>query len=156
MYIKGVTYGTFKPKDGFQFPEVSVIEKDFGMMAQNGMNCVRTYTVPPLYLLDIAKKNDLKVMVGLPWEQHITFLDTVKKDIVKRVKQAVTGCKKHPAIFCYTVGNEIPAPIVRWYKKERIESFLKELYRAAKEADPEGLVMVDMVLLGILLMVTIF
>lgn len=142
MYIKGVTYGTFKPLNGIQYPEIAAIEKDFEMMAVNGMNCVRTYTVPPSYLFDIALKNNLKVMVGLPWEQHITFLDTeeCRTDIIRRVKEDVIGCQKHPAVLCYTVGNEIPAPIVRWYGKKRIENFLKKLYNAVKEADPEGLV----------------
>jgi len=142
LYIKGVTYGTFKPFNGNQFPEIAVIEEDFRMMAANCINCVRTYTVPPLYLLDIALKYDLKVMVGLPWEQHITFLDDEanKKDIVRRVKKGVLDCNKHSAILCYAIGNEIPAQIVRWYGKKKIEAFLEELYHAAKEADPQGLV----------------
>ncbi len=142
IFIKGVTYGTFKPQHEHQFPEKAVVEKDFAMMAVNGINCVRTYTVPPLYLLDAAQQYHLKVMVGLPWEQHLTFLDDDKtqKDIIRRVTEGVVQCKKHPAILCYTVGNEIPATIVRWYGKEKIEVFLKQLYEAAKKADPEGLV----------------
>ena len=74
FYFKGVTYGTFAPDDNdCQFPDISTIEKDFTMMAMHGINCIRTYTVPPIYLLDIADSLHLKVMVGLPWEQHITF-----------------------------------------------------------------------------------
>lgn len=143
FYIKGVTYGTFKPGDmDCQFPDALTIEKDFSMMFSNGLNSVRTYTVPPKYLLDIAHKYHLKVMVGLPWEQHITFLDTAerKKDIITRVRAGVISCQNHPAILCYTIGNEIPAPIVRWYGKTKIEGFLKLLYKAVKQADPEGLV----------------
>src|SRR3990170_1718805 len=89
FYIKGVTYGTFSPgEDGVQYPPVAVVEKDFSIMAQHGINCVRTYTVPPAFLLNIALAHDIKVMVGLPWEQHITFLDNEdrKKSIVERVK----------------------------------------------------------------------
>ncbi|WP_246113299.1 glycosyltransferase [Segetibacter aerophilus] len=143
FYIKGVTYGTFKPDDNdVQFPDAETVEKDFSLMACEGMNAVRTYTVPPKYLLDTAERHQLKVMVGLPWEQHITFLDTKerKKDIVKRVKEGVVFCENHPAILCYTIGNEIPAPIVRWYGKAKIEAFLKSLYKAVKEVDPQGLV----------------
>ena len=40
----------------------------------------------------------------------------------------------------YAVGNEIPAPIVRWHGRRRIESFLRRLYEAAKDEDPDGLV----------------
>jgi hypothetical protein len=78
-------------------------------------------------------------MAGLPWEQHITFYEN-RVDIIKRIREYVKGMKKHPAILCYTIGNEIPAPIVRWYGKKKIEKFLKELYVAVKEEDPDGLV----------------
>ena len=71
FYVKGTTYGTFAPdKDGSQFPPREVVEQDFSMMARYGFNSVRTYTVPPKYLLDLALDYDLKVMVGLPWEQQ--------------------------------------------------------------------------------------
>ena len=143
FYIKGVTYGTFKPDtDGVHFPVPEIIEKDFALMAKHGINAVRTYTVPPVYLLDIAQKFQLRVMVGLPWEQHITFLDNpaIKNDIIKRVQAGVSQTANHPAILCYTIGNEIPAPIVRWYGKKKIEHFLKLLYRAVKQIESEALV----------------
>ena len=143
FYIKGVTYGTFTPNEnGIQFPSKEVVEKDFGLIAKHGFNSVRTYTVPPKYLLDIAWEKGLKIMVGLPWEQHITFLDSrkQKEDILRRIKECVQACNQHPAILCYTVGNEIPAPIVRWYGKERIENFIRQLYKAVKATDPESLV----------------
>ncbi len=143
FYIKGVTYGTFAPdKDGCQFPDVSKIKKDFTMMTMHGINCIRTYTVPPLHLLDIADSLNLKVMVGLPWEQHITFLDkhSIKSDIIRRVKKGVISCNKHAAILCYTIGNEIPPSIVRWYGKNKIEKFLKTLYKEVKSVDPDSLV----------------
>ncbi|QMU31703.1 glycosyltransferase [Adhaeribacter radiodurans] len=143
FFVKGVTYGTFKPQaNGMQFPEESVVEKDFSMMAEQGINCVRTYTVPPAYLLNLALRYKLKVMVGLPWEQHIAFLSSKERkgDIVKRVQEGVLLCKQHPAILCFAIGNEIPANIVRWYGKKKVESFLKELYRIVKSVDPASLV----------------
>src|SRR5689334_20940775 len=107
FYIKGTTYGTFAPRqDGYQFPDKDTVSKDFALMAEHGFNAVRTYTVPPRYLLDLAFEYDLKVMAGLPWEQHITFLDSalVKNDILKRTRESVLSCKKHPAILCFTIG----------------------------------------------------
>lgn len=143
LYIKGVTYGTFKPDEaGVQFPDPAVVRRDFAVMAKAGINSVRVYTVPPVYLLDIALNYHLKVMAGLPWEQHITFLDEEDraKDILTRARQGVLSCKKHPAILCYAIGNEIPASIVRWYGKKKIERFLLELYHTVKRADGESLV----------------
>ena len=143
FYIKGVTYGTFAPQeDGQQFPSGEVVEKDFAMMAEKGINTVRTYTVPPAYLFDIAEKHNLSLMVGLPWEQHITFLDDISRqdDIINRVREAAKSCNNHPSILCFAVGNEIPAPIVRWYGPKKIEAFLQKLYYAVKEVDDDALV----------------
>jgi len=143
FYIKGVTYGTFRPgDDGLQFPPLDIIDKDFAQMADHGVNTVRTYTTPPIKLLDTADKYDLKVMVGLPWEQHITFLDSTTRTnaILESIKQHVKSCHNHPAILCYTIGNEIPAPIVRWYGKSKIEKFLHRVYSTVKKIDPGGLV----------------
>ena len=141
-WIRGVTYGTFKPlEDGAQFPEPEMVKRDFAEMSANGMNTVRVYTVPPIWLLDIAKEFRMRVMVGLPWEQHIAFLDDKDRviQIEDRVRQAVRDCKKHPAILGYSLGNEIPVSIVRWHGKEQIEKFLERLYRIGKAEDPEGL-----------------
>jgi glycosyltransferase involved in cell wall biosynthesis len=143
FYVKGVTYGTFAPQpDGSQFPTPVVVDTDFSLMARHGINCVRTYTTPPRYVLDLALRHGLKVMAGLPWEQHITFLDGKERrqDILRRVKASVLACEQHPALLCYAIGNEIPAPVVRWYGKEKVEAFLQALYRTVKTADPGGLV----------------
>ena len=143
FYVKGVTYGTFCPdENGMQFPDKLIIETDFSMMAAQGINCVRTYTTPPEFLMDLAGKYGLKLMVGLAWEQHITFLDDkkVKESIIQRISKAVESCKRHPAILCYTIGNEIPSPIVRWYGPKKIENFLKKIYQTVKNIDPDTLI----------------
>ena len=143
VWVKGVTYGTFRPGAGdAQFPSASVVARDFAAMASCGLNALRVYTAPPRWLLDLAALHGLRVMVGLPWEQHITFLDdrVGATGIVGRVREAVRSCAGHPAVLCYAVGNEIPASVVRWYGQRRVESFLRELTRAVREEDPDALV----------------
>src|SRR5215203_1755128 len=141
FYIRGVTYGTFRPDEqGGQFSP-NKVKHDFQQLAANCFNSIRTYTVPPGWLLDAARDEGLYVMVGIPWEQHVTFLDDEGrvKSIKERVRFGVQSCAGHSAILCYTIGNEIPSSIVRWYGARRIEQFLKELYEIAKNVDPEGL-----------------
>jgi O-antigen biosynthesis protein len=143
LYIRGVTYGTFRPdSDGHEFHDPDQVERDFAQMAENGINAVRTYTVPPRWLLDIAQRHSLYVMVGLPWEQHIAFLDDKHRadDIEEGVRASVRLCAGHPAILFYAVGNEIPTSIARWHGARRIERFIHRLYRAVKAEDPGGLV----------------
>ena len=143
LWVKGVTYGTFRPNaEGVDYPSPRRVDEDFAGMAAAGFNTVRTYTPPPAWLLDIAHRHGLYVMIGLPWEQHIAFLDDRKRadSIEQRVREAVRPYSGHPGVLCYTIGNEIPASIVRWHGRERIERFLHRLYRAAKDEDPGGLV----------------
>ncbi len=46
----------------------------------------------------------------------------------------------HPAILAFAVGNEIPASIVRWHGRRKVERFLDRLCRAVHRADPQALV----------------
>src|SRR5439155_4791646 len=76
LYVRGVTYGTFRPNEqGEEFPAPEVVEGDFAQMAANGVNAVRTYTPPPLWLLDAAHRQGLRIMAGLPVERSVAFLD---------------------------------------------------------------------------------
>jgi len=143
LYVRGVTYGTFRPgPDGEPFPAPGVVRNDFSLMASVGVNALRTYTVPPAWLLDEAGRHGLHVMAGLPWEQHVTFLDDRRRatGIVGQVRQGVRSCAGHPSLLCYSLGNEIPSSIVRWHGRRRVERFLHRLYEAAKDEDPDGLV----------------
>ena len=93
--IKGACYGTFAPSDGNgHFPPPEQVRTDFAFMAQSGFNTVRTYTVPSLALLDEAEKCGLRVMIGLPWSQHVAFLDDARltRDIRREVTAHVRIC----------------------------------------------------------------
>ena len=143
FWIRGVTYGTFCPDDqGTPFPARGLVERDFTMMAAQGINSVRTYVPPPTWLLDLAYKHGLRVMVGLAWEQHVTFLDdrAMVRTIEDRVREGVNACAGHPAVLCFSIGNEIPPSIVRWHGRRRIERFLKRLYSIGKAEDPDTLI----------------
>jgi O-antigen biosynthesis protein len=143
IYLRGITYGTFRPDaEGHQYPDPETVDRDFSQMSASGINTVRTYTIPPRWLLDKASEHKLWVLAGFPWEGHITFLDDHKRvrDIENRLRSSVLSCLGHPAILCYSIGNEIPSPIVRWHGKYRIEQFLRRLCRIVKSLDPEALV----------------
>ena len=143
LYVRGVTYGTFRSRDGGDdFPPRETVARDFARMAANGINAVRVYTLPARWLLDEAARHGLRVMVGIPWEQHVAFLDDRRRAraIEERVRSGVALCAGHPAVLCYAVGNEIPPSIVRWAGPRRVEQHLRRLYEAAKDADPYALV----------------
>ncbi len=144
LYIRGVTYGAFRPdEDGNEFHNLEVIERDFALMAANGMTAVRIpHTTPPRALLDIAQRHGLRVMVGLSAEQYVGYIIDQKDapDIEELVRAKVRICAGHPALLCYAIGNEIPASIVRWLGHRRVERYLRRIYEVVKAEDPEGLV----------------
>jgi GT2 family glycosyltransferase len=139
---KGVSYGTFAPDaHGEQFPALKQVAADFALMRQYGINTVRTYTVPSLAILDEAAQAGLRLMVGIPWAQHVAFLDdaTTARRIRHDVAAAVKQLRDHPALLMFAIGNEIPAPVVRWHGQQRVEQFLHELYDAGKAIAPDRL-----------------
>jgi glycosyltransferase involved in cell wall biosynthesis len=143
LWVRGVTYGTFRPgADGALFPPPAIVRRDFGQIAAAGFNAVRTYTAPAPWLLDAAADAGLRVMVGLWWPQHVTFLDDRRRahSIERAVRSAARQYADHPALLALAIGNEIPAPIVRWHGAPAIERHVRRLFEAAKEVDPGALV----------------
>src|ERR1043166_1087009 len=70
LYIRGVTYGTFRPnKSGNDF-DFRVAAADLAQMSANGVNAIRTYTPPPRWFLDLAHQR------GLRSEEHTSELQS--------------------------------------------------------------------------------
>src|SRR5215472_1348023 len=142
-FVKGVTYGPFGPgSHGAQFPETAVVERDFALMRSAGVNTVRVFTVPPIWLLDAAEEVGLKVLIGLPWAQHVAFLDSapIQAEIRDAIASGVRACRRHAAVFAYLVGNEIPPDMIRWHGADEVRRFLKELVGLVRREHPGALV----------------
>jgi GT2 family glycosyltransferase len=143
FYLRGIAYGPFvDAAHGFPFPEEPTLERDLSLMAELGANCLRTFTVPPRWLLDQAGEHGLRVLVTIPWAQHVCFLDdrALVAEIRGTVRAAAETCAEHPALFGFLIGNEVPPDIVRWYGPERVREFLRSLRDEAKEQAPAALV----------------
>jgi len=136
FYVKGVSYGAFRPDDQRrEYQDFLRIESDFGQMAANGFNAVRIpHTTPPRSLLDAALRQGLRVMVGLSAEQFVGYLIDRKEapDVEEIVHSKVRAVSGHPALLCYAIGNEIPAPVARWLGRRRVERYLHRIYRSIK------------------------
>jgi hypothetical protein len=77
LRIRGVTYGPFiRDADGEPFPSRERVGEDFAAMDAAGINAVRTYHVPPDWLLDITDEQGINVLIDVPWPKHLCFLDS--------------------------------------------------------------------------------
>lgn len=142
FFIKGVTYGPFKPNaDGDFLPSPERVIEDFALMAELGVNLVRIYHVPPKWFLDLCEKHRMRALISIPWAEHVEFLNNrkVRAQITKTVREAVEKNRGHKAIFGYLVGNEIPSTMVRWLGAKRVTYFLEHLINICREVDPQPL-----------------
>lgn len=142
FFVKGVAYGPFAPNaQGHPFPMPGQVERDFAQVCELGANLVRVYTVPPRWLLDLADARGLKLLVDIPWNKHLCFLDAPETRTAAResVRRAVSVCAGHPAIFAFSAANEIPPDVVRWSGARAVAELIDELVAEAKAADPQCL-----------------
>ncbi len=143
FWVKGVTYGPFAQNSkGLFLPEPAQMARDFEQIRGLGANTIRLYHAPTVEVLDLAQAHGLKVFIDIPWSKHRCFLDDPADLATGRaaVRQTVRALKGHPAVFAYSVVNEIPSDVARWSGHQAIEAFIDELVSIAHEEDPEALV----------------
>src|SRR5712672_1077632 len=77
FYVKGVAYGPFPPNAAGQpFASPEQTASDFAQIRQLGANLIRVYHVPAKWFLDLAAAHSLKVLVDIPWNKQLCFLDS--------------------------------------------------------------------------------
>lgn len=146
FHVKGVTYGTFAAGSLGLFPARDRLRRDFEAMAEAGVNTARTYTLPALEVLDLAEEADIKLLMGMWWEDPLYHApptreawNEMEREARGIVSDAASSFAGHPALLGFVLANEIPAPIVRWHGRKKVERLLKDLYETGKEAAPEAL-----------------
>src|SRR5262245_19601035 len=142
FYVKGVAYGPFAPNAAGQpFAAPEQTASDFAQIRELGANVIRVYHVPQKWFLDLAVDYGLRVLVDIPWNKQLCFLDsaTHRAAAADAVRRAVYGCARHPAVFAYSIANEVPADIVRCSGATAVAEFIDDLVGEAKRADPECL-----------------
>jgi GT2 family glycosyltransferase len=143
LRVQGVTYGPFAVNGlGEPFPEPGRVRRDFTCMRDAGINAVRTYHLPPEWFLTLADEEGLAVFIDIPWAKHLCFLDSRRahEEARQAVRQAALRGRVYSSVLAYSVGNEVPPSIVRWFGARRVERFLAELADVSRQTDPDGLV----------------
>ncbi|MCX6857633.1 MAG: glycosyltransferase [Verrucomicrobia bacterium] len=140
--LKGISYGPFRPNaQGAPFPEELRLTADLEHIAALGFDTVRLYDPPTEAVLSLAEKLGLRLMVGIPWTDHVDFLRDAAsvKSIMAEVCEAVTRLRDHPSVVAFLIGNEIEKTLVRWMGPQRVQHFLERLIQAARECAPNQL-----------------
>ena len=142
FFVKGVTYGPFKPDaEGHYLGNPEQAARDLAQMRSIGVNVARVYHVPPRWFLDLCATAGVRALITLPWAKHVEFLreKSARRQIADSVRAGVAAHAGHPAIFGYLVGNEISPTMVRWLGVRQVTEFIEHLIRLGRETDPNVL-----------------
>ena len=130
FHIKGVAYGPFASQDpgGPPFASPERTAADFALIRDLGANLLRVYHVPPRWLLDLAAQHGLRLLIDIPWTKNRCFLDSwsAMQEARTAVREAVRTGAAHPAVFAFSVVNEIPPDIVRWSGAREVTAFIDD------------------------------
>ncbi len=154
FYIKGIAYGINYPgclggMGGYYRIPPEVFEKDFQMMRESGINCIRTYEPLPPEILDLAEKYNIMVIENIVYPGDWTNFKSNDelKNLQEEALRIVKRDKGRKCILMWSVWNDAPfawgkhgGNVVKRYGFEGVNSFLKGIYDAVKEADPDHLV----------------
>jgi O-antigen biosynthesis protein len=144
----GVTYGTFAPRaDGSQFPERERICRDFAMMRNAGFSVVRTYTLPPDDLLEAAAEFGLRVLPDVFYSDWRYLLGGSRRDqrrvareACREVREAARRLAGRDEVLALSLGNEVPADVLRWYGTDVVTDTICELTSIVHEEDADRIV----------------
>ena len=146
--FRGVTYGTFAPReDSALFPSRSQVKSDFASIQNAGFDVVRTYTEPPDDVLDLAADWGIRLFAGVHWNDWRYLVGASRRqrrDIARRAERTIAEAARRLAgndtVAAIIVGNEIPADVVRWVGADHVASVVRELADTVREQDPDRLV----------------
>ncbi len=146
--FRGVTYGTFRPRaDGALFPERDQLRRDFAAMASAGFTVVRTYTPPPDDAVELAAEFGLYLLVGVfcsDWRYLIGDSRGDQRAVAERLyaETRVVARRLHgnDHVLALSVGNEVPADVLRWFGTRKIARVIDAQMRLVREEDPDRLV----------------
>ena len=143
FYPKGVTYGPFSPNaQGEHLPVMQQAARDLDQIVDLGANTLRVYHTPPKWFLDLAHQRGLKLLVDVAWWKTGCFLETEnnRSEARNAIREAVRSVGGHPAVFAFSLVNEIAPDVVRWHGDKSVGDFVDELADVAHEEDPKCLV----------------
>lgn len=141
--LHGATYGPFGPAErNHGLPDPKTVTRDLDDMVGWGANTLRLYHVPPEWFLELCTARNLRVVVSVPWGDHVDFLrhGSSRRAVHQLIHDAASRLSGWPVAAALLVGNEIPSTLVRWLGPHRVQAFIEDLIDTAREAAPDLLI----------------
>ena len=146
--FRGVTYGTFRARtDGMRYPDRDTVKLDFAAMEAAGFTVVRTYTPPAEDVVELAADSGLRLLAGVfyaDWRYLVGASRRQRRRVVHEARAEVRATARRLAgndqILALSLGNEVPADVLRWVGTGEIARVIDELADVVRNEDPDCLV----------------
>jgi glycosyltransferase involved in cell wall biosynthesis len=116
-------------------------------MRAAGFTVLRTYTLPTEDLLEAASNNGLRVLAGVFYPDWRYLLGgsrranrRVAREAHREVRSAARRFAGDERLLGLSLGNEVPADVLRWHGSETVANTLRGLVEVVREEDPGRLV----------------
>jgi O-antigen biosynthesis protein len=116
-------------------------------MNNAGFTVVRTYTVPPADMVDLAADWGLHLLAGVFWPDWRYLIGASRRqyrevaraaeDQTRDAARRMAGCDE---ILALCLGNEVPADVIRWVGAPRVAALIAHLTEVVREEDADRLV----------------
>ena len=146
FFIRGVSYALSYPKTVHysQIPK-EILEKDFQMMKEVGINTIRTYQPMPDIVLNLAEQYNIMVIENVVYPGSWTDFNS-RAELEELKNTAIKNIIRHKdkkCILAWDIWNDAPFTygpggrnIIKKYGEENLNRFLEEIYQTIKEIDP--------------------
>lgn len=140
VFLRGVSYGPFRPNSRAEpFPGDDRLSHDLEDIATRGFNTLRVYDPPSDAMLETCERLGLRLIVGIPWTDHVDFLadHDLEEAALNKVTEVASQLADRRCVAALVVGNEIEKTLVRWMGPARVRAFIERLIDVGHAAAPE-------------------
>ncbi len=119
------------------YPDESLIDSDLKTIKEMGANAIRIYDVRRPYILDLAQKHGLFVIVDkyvspyTNFENDDNYYGNLTRD-AREIQTLIDNYSKNPAVLMWTIGNEV---IGNSNNRSQAYNYIKELAQFAQKYD---------------------
>ena len=106
--IKGVCYQPTPIGQKDEYPDsISIYERDFPVLADIGCNTIRTWGIPGMNLMNMAREYGLKIIAGFRMDPGRNYADpVVRQEVRQEFTSMVNAYKDLPALLMWAIGDE--------------------------------------------------
>lgn len=111
LKVRGVTWMSFDPEGGL-YQREEWLRANLRWMKRANVNAIHTHFTPPPLFNHLCDELGFHLLqdITLDWSSHLLDKPDEMPRLLRRVETTVRRDRHHPALLCWTIGNENLSP----------------------------------------------